>query len=281
MENIDEHLAFIASTINRPWEEVLIYNLLEAVLRRFSRSIYVKDLVLRGGMLTRLWVAAEKRVAVDVDFLGLYNFDIEATRQIFLEILSINDCLDSVTFNIDSLQINGIWLETEFPGLRINIDAVLGDYQRNIQIDIGFGDPLILPPELINYPTFLGDTVNLQAVRPETMVGWKIHGLVELGPWRWRPKDLYDLMLYTEIPLDDAQLSSSIAVAFSSRNTPLEDVLEMLAAPNRWNNSKGRSQWKWYQRKAPTQVMPEDFLSVVTKVTNRWYQVTLLALKKM
>jgi hypothetical protein len=195
--------------------------------------------------------------------------------------LSIDDCADGVTFYIDSLQIKGIWLETEFPGLRINIDAALGEYQRNIQIDIGFGDPLVLPPEWINYPTFLGDAVNLQAVRPETMVGWKIHGLVELGPRRWRPKDLYDLMLYIEVPLDDAQLSSSIAVAFSSRNTPLQDVLEMLVAPNSWNNSKGRNQWKWYQRKAPTQTMPEDFLSVVTAVTSHWYEVTLLALKKM
>jgi predicted nucleotidyltransferase component of viral defense system len=281
MNNIDEHLTTITSTTNRPWEEVLIYNFLEAVLRRLSRSIYAKDLVLRGGMLTRLWVTPEKRVAVDVDFLGLYEFDIEVTRQIFLEILSINDCADGVTFYIDSLQIKGIWLETEFPGMRVNIDAALGEYQRNIQIDIGFGDPLVLPPEWINYPTFLGDAVNLQAVRPETMVGWKIHGLVELGPRRWRPKDLYDLLLYTEIPLDDAQLSSSIAVAFSSRNTPLQDVLEMLVAPDSWNNSKGRSQWKWYQRKAPTQTMPEDFLSVVTAVTNRWYKVTLLALKKM
>ncbi len=281
MKNIDEHLAAITSTTNRPWEEVLIYNFLEAVLRRLSRSIYAKDLVLRGGMLTRLWVTPEKRVAVDVDFLGLYEFDIEVTRQIFLEILPINDFADSVTFYINSLQIKGIWLETEFPGLRINIDVALGEYQRNIQIDIGFDDPLVLPPEWVNYPTFLGDPVNLQAVRPETMVAWKIHGLVELGPRRWRPKDLYDLLLYTEIPLDDAQLSSSIAVAFSSRNTPLQDVLEMLVAPDSWNNSKNRSQWRWYQRKAPTQVIPEDFLSVVTAVTNRWYGVTSLALQKM
>jgi hypothetical protein len=200
MHNIKEYLLEIATATGRPSEEVLTYHLLEGVLRRVSHSIYTQDLVLRGGMLTRIWVPSGRRIAVDVDFLGLYPFDIENTQQKFQDILAVKNLADGVVFHLDSLQTQGIWLDTEFPGVRINIDAAVGDDQHNIQIDVGFGDPLVPPAKWIDYPTLLPEkSVRLQAVRPETMVGWKLHGLVEQGAKRWRPKDLYDLMLLSTV----------------------------------------------------------------------------------
>lgn len=116
--------------------------------------------------------------------------------------------------------------------------------------------------------------MRLQAVRIETMIGWKLHGLVELGAKRWRPKDLYDLMLLsTQVVLDEAELGEAIAVAFSSRNTPLQDVLEILATPAWWNTSKNRSKWRWFIRNTPTQPIPKDLVSVVAVVTGRWTSV--------
>jgi hypothetical protein len=73
--------------------------------------------------------------------------------------------------------------------------------------------------------------------------------------------------------LNEAELGEAIAVAFSSRNTPLQEVMEILAAPAWWNNSKNRSKWKWYTRKVPTQTMPEDFLVVVDVAIRRWKSV--------
>ncbi|WP_315791273.1 nucleotidyl transferase AbiEii/AbiGii toxin family protein [Fischerella sp. JS2] len=275
MPNIKEYLLNLATATGRPSEEVLTYHLLEGVLRRVSHSIYAQDLVLRGGMLTRIWVPSGRRIAVDVDFLGLYPFDIENTQQKFQDILAAKNLADGVVFHLESLQTRGIWLNTEFPGVRVNIDAAVVDYQQNIQIDVGFGDPLVPPAMWIDYPTLLPEkAVRLQAVRPETMVGWKLHGLVEQGAKRWRPKDLYDLMLLsTQVVLNEASLGEAIAIAFSSRNTPLQEVVEILAAPQWWNNSKNRSKWKWYTRKVPTQIMPEDFLVVVDVAIGRWKSV--------
>ncbi len=203
MKEIKNHLLKIAQNTNRSSEEVLTYYLLESVLRRVSNSIYSDELVLRGGMLTRLWVPAERRIAEDVDFLGLYDFDLEKTGEKFRNILKNTNrnanFTDEVTFDIDSLEVTGIWLETEYPGARVNINAVFEDYQKNIQIDVGFGDPIVPAAEWIDYPMLTNYKIKLQAATPETMFGWKLHGLVEQGFKRWRPKDLYDLMLFTTL----------------------------------------------------------------------------------
>jgi hypothetical protein len=285
MKSIDEQLLNIAIHHNRPWEEVVKYHLLEALLRRVSHSIYVQHWVLRGGMLTRLWVSPEKRIAVDVDFVGLYSFDVETTQQKFSEILAAKSCADEVIFYLDSLQAKGIWLDTDFPGVRVNIDAAVGNYQHNIQIDVGFGDPIVPPAQWIDYPTLVpGETLRVQAVRPETMVGWKLHGLVELGAKRWRPKDLYDLMLLsTEVTLNETELAEAIAIAFSSRSTPLQEVLGILDSPQWWNNSKNRSQWRRYLRQMPTQTMPQELSSVVDVVIARWQPIVknLVALSEI
>lgn len=274
MKEIKTHLLKIANNTNRSLEEILTYHLLESVLRRVSNSIYVDELVLRGGMLTRLWVPAERRIAEDVDFLGLYNFDIENTREKFRNILKNTNkntnFVDEVTFDLDSLEVTGIWLESEFPGARVNIDAAFADYQKNIQIDVGFGDPIVPAAQWIDYPMLTTEKVKLQAATAETMLGWKLHGLVEQGFKRWRPKDLYDLMLFTSyIELDETKVRAAISTAFSSRNTTLEEIYYILSTPEWWDRSKNRGKWKWYIRRKPEQNMPE-FLSIVAIVTQRW-----------
>ncbi|AFY52874.1 protein of unknown function (DUF1814) [Rivularia sp. PCC 7116] len=271
MKEINKHLIKIANNTNRPLEEILIYHLLESVLRRVADSNYGDELVLRGGMLTRLWVPTERRTAEDVDFLGLYPFDIQITKEKFQTILKNTSFTDKVIFDIDTLEVTGIWLETEFPGARVNINAGFEDYRKNIQIDIGFGDPLVPPAEWINFPTLTTENIRLQAATPETMFGWKLHGLVEQGIKRWRPKDLYDLMLFTSyIQLDETKVKAAIATAFSSRNTNLEEIYYLLSTPEWWDRSKNRGKWKWYIRRKPEQNMPEDFLSIVALVTQSW-----------
>ncbi|MER3494512.1 MAG: hypothetical protein C4323_20980 [Mastigocladus sp. ERB_26_2] len=61
------------------------------------------------------------------------------------------------------------------------------------------------------------------------------------------------------------------------------EILEILAAPQWWNSSKNRSKWKWYTRKVPTQIMPEDFLVIVDVAIGRWKSVveTLLPLSRV
>ncbi|MBD2487928.1 nucleotidyl transferase AbiEii/AbiGii toxin family protein [Aulosira sp. FACHB-615] len=269
---LEQILQDISQTSDRPLAEVLNYHLLESLLRRVANSTHTADLVLRGGMLTRLWVPPGHRIAVDVDFLGLYPFDIESTTKRFRELLATEGFSDGVVFHLESLESYGIWLEDPFPGVRLQLDASVLDYRQKLQIDVGFNDPLVPPAQWIEYPTLVtAEPVKLLAARPELMAGWKLHGLIEQGAKRWRGKDLYDLMLLaTVVPLDKTLLPEAIKIAFSSHNADLQEVLTILSQPQWWNTGKNRRNWRYYCRKVPTQIMPDDFMTVVAKVTDYW-----------
>lgn len=264
-------MAIIAKTVQRPLEAVVAQHVREALLRRVSYSVYADVFVLRGGMLTRIWVPDGMRVPQDVDFLGLYPFDVEKSKQWLHAALANPDMDDGVAFDLDSLQAQAIWEETKFPGVRLTVGAIAGEQDYQVQIDVAFGDPLVPPAQWLYYPTLLeGLPVKLQACRPETLVGWKLHGLVEFGAKRWRAKDLYDLMLLTNYTvLDTSSLLDAIDIAFSSRETPLEEVLAMLSSPASWNNSRNRSKWKKFRTSNPSSSIPDDLPECVTVVSER------------
>ncbi|WP_242051557.1 nucleotidyl transferase AbiEii/AbiGii toxin family protein [Nostoc sp. FACHB-280] len=269
---LEKILQDISQTSDRPLAEVLNYHLLESLLRRVANSTHTADLVLRGGMLTRLWVPPGHRIAVDVDFLGLYPFDIEATTQHFRELLATEGFSDGVVFHLESLESHGIWLEDPCPGVRLQLDASVLNYRQKLQIDVGFNDPLIPPAQWIEYPTLVkAEPIKILAAKPELMAAWKLHGLIEQGAKRWRGKDLYDLMLLaTLVPLDKTLLPEAIKVAFSSHHTDLQEVKIILSQPQWWDTGKNRRNWGYYCRKVPTQIMADDFMTVVTKVTDYW-----------
>jgi hypothetical protein len=87
----------------------------------------------------------------------------------------------------------------------------------------------------------------LRACRPETQVGWKLHGLAEMGS-EWRPKDLADLWRITQrVQLDPVELPVAIEAAFVSRGFTLDDAAGVLhrdywttkTARVRWTSNKG------------------------------------------
>ncbi len=218
-------------------------------LVRVARSPFASELVLRGSLVTAHHCPT--RIAFDVDHLAVSDrrFD-EAKMRARVEAIAAPLPVRSEV----------IWAETAFPGLR----SWVRSGQTEIQIDIGFGDPLVIPPE----PLTIGDAT-LLAVRPETMFAWKVHGLFEFGRGNWRPKDLLDLFLYLEhVRLADDDLVASIRVAFESRSTPLE--LAAAFVDPTWGRSRGsQRKWKWLARQAIVRDPLFDLEAVLTRVKER------------
>jgi hypothetical protein len=225
--------------------------LVQAWLRRVAKSRHADRLLFRGSLLTQQWVP--ERPAADVDHV----LDPEGTpaeaRAIVEEILAIADAepLPSATHEV-------IWANTPWPGHRTK----LGDA---LQIDVGSGDPLAVPAQRISI-----DGISLLAVRPETMFGWKVHGLVELGHGQWKGKDLYDLyLLDRHCTLDHDALVASIALAFSSRNYQLS-LLDRLLYTEQWGRTRGsRRKWEAFQKKWRGPEKPPEFAHVIAHVRER------------
>lgn len=226
-------------------------------LRRLSRSELRTRYVLRGSLLTRHW--CPERRANDVDHLVAGSFDADRAIAEARSLLSAPD--DTFAFDEARASFEIIWAETPFPGLRI-LAPTRGE-SPPLQVDLGYGDPLAVEPIEV---TLAEVGAPLRGVRPETLYGWKTHGLVEFGRGRWRPKDLYDLWLLERVPMDEGAVRASIAIAFESRSTPLADA-DRLVFSGEWGRTSGsRRRWNAWKRKASV-VAPElgDVLDVVRR----------------
>src|SRR5262249_19685066 len=132
-----------------------------AYLQRLRDSALGPSCILRGSQLTARWIPG--RVAGDLDFLLAGEWTVE-------------QALKRVAETAPGARVEVIWAETEWPGVRLNVDG--------LQVDFGWDEQLAAPPR----PFELHGTV-WPAVTAEVMFGWKAHSLVERGPrGRWHAK---------------------------------------------------------------------------------------------
>src|SRR3954465_11250388 len=99
--------------------EAIRHRLLEGVLLRLARRPDVGDFVLRGGMLMRHWFRPVPRPSVDLDLVATFPFSVEEAAARFLPVFADGAGGDGVTFEIDRVRVEGIWLSTGSPGVRV------------------------------------------------------------------------------------------------------------------------------------------------------------------
>jgi nucleotidyltransferase AbiEii toxin of type IV toxin-antitoxin system len=226
----------------------------DAVLRAFLRRALAcpeaTGLVLRGSLLLDA-LCPGARAPQDVDYLVLDPFDPAAYERLARAIVATPDPASGPPLAFDRAEI--IFGETTAPGLRAFVRS--GD--EAFQIDLASNDPLPEPPRPIDV-VGVGPVL---ACTPETLFGWKLHGLVERGRGRWRPKDLFDLYtLHTRLPLAPGPARAAIELAFSSRDTPLWALDDLRGRPAWGQSSGGARLWRVFVRRNPGANAP-DFVT--------------------
>jgi hypothetical protein len=220
------------------------HQVLIGIVERLARAPDGGSFVLRGGLLTRLWIAPRRRTTRDLDYVGDFAFDVDDTRRRFAPALQIA-LPDEVCIDAGSLTAHGIWLDSAFPGVRLALQVGHGRADQPLTIDIGFNDPLVPPATTIALPN-----AQVRAVRPETQLAWKLHALAEMGE-AWRPKDLADLWLITSrVALVASDLPPAIEAAFTSRGYRVEDAVRLLDQPY-WTTKTARVRWTADKTGAP------------------------------
>jgi hypothetical protein len=249
-----------------PLDGVLRRHLLQGVLRRWSRSRHADALVLRGGLMTQRWVGPRRRATSDIDFLGLFPRDLGDMQGRLEEMLSVTGEDDEVSFDLATLRGGIIWQETDHPGLRFLLSCAVAERGMELQVDVGFGDPLVPPAEWIDYPTLVGPPARVRAVRPELLVAWKLNGLFDHGPKRWQAKDLHDLhLLATHCQLEAETLAEAIRVAFEAHSDPLDSIPGVVYSPGWWATEAARNRWAKFRAQSVVPV-PEDLVGVAAAV---------------
>lgn len=221
------------------------HHLMNAVVERIARTPAGSSFVLRGGLLTRAWVAPAPRPTRDLDYVGDFPFDVEETRRRLAPALAI-ELPDEVKLDLTHFFTEGIWLDSEFPGVRATLRLGLGVVDTQLTMDIGFRDPLVPEPVWMEAPW----STRVRAIRPETQIAWKLHALAEMGA-SFRPKDVADLWLITQhVALEAAVLPPAIIAAFESRGFTVAQARATLTAPH-WSTKTARVRWRTQRPDGP------------------------------
>lgn len=237
-----------------PRAEVRRQHALEGILRRLAASPLRETFVLRGGVLLRVLCPRVPRPAQDLDLLSRERYDADSARAQVAAILAL-PCADGLRFG--ACEGQPIWTDRPFPGLRFQVAAdVLGD-ALEVQLDVGFHDPIVPPPLLREIP---GVTPTLAAevlaCSPETLFAWKVHGLYEREVGHWRPKDLHDAWLLAIHGLDASLLPAALSTAFESRGDSLSRTDRLVAGE--MGRSKGSlKKWKKLRKTRSPGSVPE------------------------
>jgi hypothetical protein len=225
-----------------------------SIIRRLARSPRRDDFIVRGGAVTRQYVAPHPRPVEDLDLQWLRDqFDPDAVNEQLGEILAVDDPVE-----IAPGRCEVIWGDTDFPGLRCALE-VGGE---PLQLDVGFGDPLVDGPLELELAG-----ASVLACRPETLLGWKVHGLFERGPGRWRPKDLHDVdLLIRFAAVGRERVSASIRTAFASRGDELS-IAERLGRGEFGISDWSARKWRRFCESRPAGVDPGELAEVVARVS--------------
>ena len=247
------------------------HRLLEGILLRLARLPDADHFILRGGMLLNLWFRPLVRLAADLDLVSTFRFSVEETAQRFIPLLANRSIDDGVTFDPERFRVEGIWLKTDFPGVRLFASGEVDGVEDDFSVDVTFGEPLIPKPELGEYPTLCRRrTAHLWMCRPETITGRKLHALMHMGMRHWRPKDLNDLrLLLDRVPMNLAELPEAIAASFTSRGNTTADARALFDRDAWWTMKTSAARWQDFAKEFGGQEVPRDLARVVAEVAER------------
>lgn len=258
-------LARMAADTGQPLRALVRRHAMDGLLRRVAWSPEAGELVLRGSLMTRLWVRPAYRPAHDMDFVTTYPFDPARATATIRSACGLSDVRDGLVFRPEAIRDEITWSDTPFPGTRFRIPALLGEEEVEVQVDVGYDDPLVPPPLPIDYATLLlRSAIRVMACRPELGFAWKVHGLFESS--RWRAKDLHDIhLMVRNTPMDRVMLVEGLRVAFESRRTPLTEADRLFGGEFGWSRGS-RLKWQAFRRERSDPSIPSDHLEAVRMV---------------
>jgi hypothetical protein len=244
------------------------HRLLEGVLLRLARLPDAGEFVLRGGMLLRHWFRPTRRAAEDLDLVATFPFSVAEAARRFLPVLADGAVADGVAIDAGRARVEGIWLDTGNPGVRVFASGVVDGAEADFHVDLTFGPPPRPAPVFGAIPTASGEPARVWVCRPEAVAGHKVQALWHRGLVGWRPKDLDDLrLLLARVPMDDAELRGAIAAYLADAGATGADA-RALFGPSWWGMKMASARWLDFAKPQGREV-PRDLAGVVAAVAGR------------
>ena len=188
-----------------------------------------------------------------MDLLGFGKPDSERLIAIFRELCLLDtSAVDGIVFLPDSVRARAIQEQQEYPGIRINLRAMLGQVRIELQVDIGFGDAITPKAEKIKFPTLLELPAPIIMAYPKyTVMSEKFMAMVVLGMENSRMKDFYDIcVMFRTMEFDLEILENAIRATFNSRNNALPDEMPVALTEEFSLDKRKTNQWNAFANRS-------------------------------
>lgn len=241
----------------------------ERFLYRLAISEFSDRFILKGGLLLICLKMPKSRPTKDIDFLAkeIKNDPVEL-EYIFKSITAIS-CNDGVKFISSSLISEQIKENVDYEGIRIKIDATLGQARKKLQMDIGFGDVIIPRAMRMEFPTLLEEKPpRIKVYSIESIISEKFEAMVKLAMVNSRMKDFYDIYtLSVSYNFQSDRLKKAIESTFYRRKTSIPDNPLIFRLKFHRDEEKQR-QWSAFLRKSRLQDVNQDFNEIIERITS-------------
>lgn len=238
-----------------PTAEYVTRHGLESFLDRLAKTEHAEDFILKGGILVGVYGVRRPTKDVDAEAVSA-SVTPEHIEQVVRDIAAV-EADDGLDFDLNTISVQEIREDAEYPGLRMRVTARLGVQKVIVAWDISTGDPIVPLPKTVRVPRVVGEPIEMLGYAPETIVAEKGVTILERGITSTRWRDYIDIVeLSQKHGLDDEQLlDSARAVARYRKVTlgPIAPAVEGYAAV-------GQAKWAAWRRKEGVEAISEENL---------------------
>lgn len=243
---------------------------MERFLERLSLSEYRDKLILKGGTLISAIVGLDTRSTMDIDatFKG-FQLNEESARKAAEDITGI-PLDDGMSFHINS--VSPIMDESDYPGIRVLMNATLERMRTPLKIDFSTGD--VITPGEVEYSfklLFENRTISIMAYNLETIIAEKLETLFARGTANSRMRDFYDLFVLGDMQTYDSSVLKEAFANTVEKRGSASVVRSMDLILNEVENSpEMTARWKSYQRKFEyaADIAWSEVMQAVRKLSN-------------
>ena len=230
--------------------EVILRNfMLERFLERVSVSIYKHNFILKGGMLISAMVGIDTRSTMDMDVTVKGQMLNASEICAIVEDITYIKIDDGVQFTLHGIE--EIREESDYPGYRVSIGAILDKTRQTLKVDITTGD-FVTPREIeYNFRLMFEDrTISIMAFNLETVLAEKFEAIITRGVTSTRMRDFYDIFILTTTKTYDSEVfKSALKKTVEKRGTSaqmvdMDDIIQNVS-----KNSVMIDLWQRYQKK--------------------------------
>lgn len=249
-----QHARSDRTGVPAPTQEYLIRHLLESFLDRLTRTVHAEDFVLKGGILLAAYGVRRPTKDADANAIGS-DVTAEHLADVVRNIAAI-DAGDGVAFDTDTITVQEIREQADYPGLRVRVKARIGPWTGTAAWDVSTGDSIIPAPMRVRIERVLGDPIELLGYAPETMIAEKGVTILERGITSTRWRDYVDIAQLARQGIDTAELLRSARAVARYRGVLLEPVGPHLAG----YGQIGQAKWAAWRRKEKLEAVSEENL---------------------